>query len=121
MSVLQWLLGLPFLVQMAWAGPVQDAEAMLREDRPGAALQLLQAHVSSVPSDVAAHELLIDIQINAGLIDAVRQSYEDRARARPADADTWYLLGRASMDLGAANQAYLKALELDPDHARASG
>lgn len=119
MSVLQWLLGLPFLVQIAWAGPVQDAEALLRAERPGAALQLLQAHVTSTTDDVEAHELLIDIQINAGLIDAVRQSYEDRARTRPADADAWYLLGRASMDLGASELAYRKAIELEPDHARA--
>lgn len=114
-----WLLGLTLLAPLSWGGAVEDAEALLRAERPGAALTQLQDHLDQTPNDVAAHELLIDIMLNAGLAEQVRQEYADRAKANPKDADGWYLFGRASMDLGEADRAYQEAIALQPGHARA--
>lgn len=114
-----WLLGLTLLAPLSWGGAVEDAEALLRAERPGAALTQLQEHLDTAPDDVAAHELLIDIMLNAGLAEQVRQDYADRAKQDADSADAWYLFGRSSMDLGEADRAYQQAIELQPGHARA--
>ncbi|MFT4978380.1 MAG: putative Zn-dependent protease, partial [Myxococcota bacterium] len=120
MSALRWLLGLLLLSPPALADSVEDAEVLLRAERPGAAMRLLQDHLSADgDDDVAAHELLIDIQLNGGLVDTVREVYLQRARDQPGDADTWYLFGRATMSPGESDRAYEQAIALQPGHARA--
>lgn len=118
MPVRSWILAHLFLSHLAVAAPIDDAEHLLQTNRPGAALLLLQEHVGAHPEDVEAQELLIDIQLNAGLIDSVLRTHQDRTRQHPADPDAWYLLGRAALDVTEAAAAYQKALEIDPDHAR---
>jgi len=119
MPVLSWLLSLSLLASLAIAGPVEDAESLLRDERPGAAMAALTQHLAASPDDVAAHELLIDIQLNSNLAEIARKTYLDRAQETPQDADAWYLLGRAALDPGESMRAYQQAIDLDATHARA--
>ena len=112
-----WLLTL--LLSLAHADAVEDIEQLLRADRTGAAMEQLQDHLEARPDDTAAHELFIDILLSAGLFDAATQRYRTYAGDNPASADAWYLLGRALLEPEEAARALQRALEIDPDHARA--
>ena len=118
MRLLGWLLWF-VLLRVAAAGGVEDAEALLRAQRPGAAMTQLRAWLRQHPEDTPAHELYIDILLNAGLASEARRLYNEYVSAHPADADAWYLLGRAVLDPDDAQRALTRALEIDPDHARA--
>jgi tetratricopeptide (TPR) repeat protein len=103
----------------ALAGPVEDAEARLRLGDVGGALETVRAHVASVPGDLSAHELLIDIVVTTGDGSSVVQHYRSRTEDRPEEADAWYLLGRAEPSPQDSRLAFEKALSIDPGHARA--
>ena len=102
------------------AGGLQDAETLLEENRTTAAMTLLRSHIEENPEDVAAHELLIDILINAKLFQEAEEIYRSRKDADTSSADAWYLLGRTLMNPESAQSAYEQAIQLSPGHPRAT-
>ncbi len=121
-SIARFCLGLVVLLLSgpASAGGLQDAEALLEENRTTAAMTLLRNHLEDHPDDVAAHELLIDILINAKLYSEAEEIYRSRKDADTGSADAWYLLGRTLMNPEASRSAYEQALQLSPGHPRAT-
>lgn len=120
--IARYLLGLVALIlpALADAGSLQDAEALLEQNRTTAAMSLLREHLDEQPEDVASHELLIDILLNARLYTEAEALYQARKDADTSSADGWYLLGRALMNPESSRSAYEQALQLAPGHARAT-
>ncbi|MDG1481322.1 MAG: tetratricopeptide repeat protein [Myxococcota bacterium] len=102
------------------AGGLEDAEALLEDNRTTAAMTLLRSHIEEHPEDVAAHELLIDILINAKLFEEAEEIYRSRKDDDTSSADAWYLLGRTLMNPESAQSAYEQAIQLSPGHPRAT-
>ncbi|MFT5679772.1 MAG: tetratricopeptide (TPR) repeat protein [Myxococcota bacterium] len=121
-SIAHFCLGLVVLLLSgpAKAGGLEDAEALLEDNRTTAAMSLLRSHIEEEPGDVAAHELLIDILINARLYEEVEALYRARKDIDTSSADAWYLLGRTIMDPESSKAAYEQALQLSPGHPRAT-
>src|SRR5579864_668607 len=80
------------------------------------------------PSDLAAHRILarlyvrqIDAQrgrVNEAMLRQATQEYQKITELAPKDADAWVWLGRlqsASQNVDAAERAFRKALEIEPD------
>ena len=57
------------------------------------------------PNDLDAHELYIDLLLNAGFQEQARRTYSQRVQLNPLDANAHYLLGRATVDARAARSA----------------
>ncbi|MEL6345859.1 MAG: tetratricopeptide repeat protein [Myxococcota bacterium] len=103
---------------VARADGLDDAEALLQQGRSAAAMSTLRNHIDANPDDVSAHELLIDLYLNAGLLYEIEEAYKQHVDQQAASADAWYLLGRATVAPDRSARAFERALQIDPDHAR---
>ena len=112
------MLALWLVVAPLFAG-TSEVMTHLRADRVEEALSEAKRSIEVTPYDVAAHELLIDILMNLGIGHQAQYAYEQYTLDNPDSAMAWYLLGRASVTSDGAEQAYRKALDLDPAYARA--
>lgn len=112
------MLALWMMVAPLFAG-TDEVMAHLRADRMEDALSEAKRSIESSPQDVEAHELLIDILMNLGIGHQAQFAYEQYATDNPNSAMAWYLLGRANVTSDGAEDAYRKAIELDPGYARA--
>jgi tetratricopeptide (TPR) repeat protein len=81
------------------------------------------------PSDLAAHRILARIyvrqidqqrgRVNETMLHQATQEYQKITELAPKDADAWVWLGRlqsASQSMDAADRAFHKALEIEPDN-----
>ena len=107
------MLALWMMVAPLFAG-TDEVMAHLRADRMEDALSEAKRSIESSPQDVEAHELLIDILMNLGIGHQAQFAYEQYATDNPNSAMAWYLLGRANVTSDGAEDAYRKAIELDP-------
>jgi len=92
---------------------------MLQEGSIDLALETVRQHLQGHPNDTAAHELLIDILNGIGRNQEAVLFYSAATQVPTANADAWYLLGRTLLDPPQAEDAFNRALALEPDHARA--
>lgn len=114
---LAWSLAMVAPSTGALAG-VGAAEALVRQGRIEEGIQAAAEQAVLKPNDLDAHELYIDLLLNAGFAEQARATYAKRVQTNPLDANAHYLLGRATMDARAARAAYEKALRVEPAHAR---
>ncbi|MEZ6189491.1 MAG: hypothetical protein R3F62_31385 [Planctomycetota bacterium] len=70
-------------------------------------------------SSLARHRAYQDLELSVGEGEALRARYQAWRDAHPDDARLVYLAGRLEPDATAAEAAYRRALELDPDLALA--
>ena len=110
---------LGFQPGLAQATTSAEALRLLRAGQVDGALTAARASLASSPEDMDAHELIIDILINQGLALAAEGAYVQLAEDNPEAAWAWTLRGRAATTSEAALEAYARALDLDPDEARA--
>ena len=96
-----------------------DADRLLRAERVGEALEEARRSVAADPTDVVAHEIVIDVLLNFGLGAESEALYKDWLKGREGDALAWYLLGRATLDANLARAAYLRSAEIAPRYGRA--
>ena len=68
-----------------WAGPVQDADALMRKGRMPEAEQLLKAHLSANPGDREARLVLGGALAAQGKLDAAYAVYQALVDENPAD------------------------------------
>jgi tetratricopeptide (TPR) repeat protein len=113
-AIFLWFLGGP----IASAEAPSTVETLLHAGRVFEAMGAAEAQVESDPDDLDAHERYIDILRTLGLSHRARAIYSGRITKYPMDADAHYLFGRAVASAEQAEQAYQKALELEPNHAR---
>jgi len=95
-----------------------DAERLLRQGRVIEAMDAAARAIAADPDDVEAQELAIDVFLSLGKLERAVTHARSRVKDAPT-ADSHYLLGRALLDVDKSRAAYDKALELDPEHARA--
>lgn len=100
------------------AAPI-DAEGLARQGRIDEALAAAAEQAQQLPGDMEIQELYIDLLLNTGMAAQAEQRFTQRVQSNPLDADSHYLLGRATIDAREARTAYERALKLKPDHARA--
>jgi tetratricopeptide (TPR) repeat protein len=110
------LFGLSFA---AAARAEDEVDALIRLSRWSEAVPAAIAAADARPGDLDAHERLIDLLLSLGKPAEATQRYQERVDAHPSDADAWYLLGRAHVAAESSRSAYRRALEIEPDHARA--
>lgn len=109
------MLHLAFALALA---STEDVINLMRSGQEAAALSASRELVVEQPSDVEAHELLIDLLMNLGLGYQAEDAYEAFVEANDT-AMGWYLRGRALVDAEEARAAYEKSLAADPNYARA--
>lgn len=95
-----------------------EAERLLRAGRVAEALPVARVEAESAPDDLDAQERYIDALLTMGLIGVADEAYRGRLDAQ-GSANAWYLFGRVLPDAQLAEAAYKRALEEDPNHARA--
>lgn len=83
------------------------------------ALPLVQKEARSAPDDLDAQERYIDLMLSMQLGSVAEANIRRRVAAHPQSADAHYLLGRVVPTADLAVASYRKALELQPEHARA--
>lgn len=113
------LLGTLAVPSFAGTAPSSKAEQLLRRGDVEGAITATRESLRKNPSDLDAHELLIDTYLSLGLGETIETHYHDKATQNLGSADAWYLYGRAATQADAARSAYDRALSLRPEHARA--
>jgi uncharacterized protein (TIGR02466 family) len=98
------------------------AVALRDLDRIDEARAVLRDALQRYPAEPAVSYNLAMIELAAGDAAAAAARLQDLLQRRPRDAHLWVALGNAQAardDLDATEQAYVRALELDPDAAEA--
>lgn len=105
---------LPFLALVAWtttarAGPVEEARALAREDRPAEAAAALSAHLAEFPRDSAALVALGEVERLRCRLASAEEAYRRALERNLADpgaraglAEVLLVKGRAAEALGEA-------------------
>jgi tetratricopeptide (TPR) repeat protein len=99
----------------------EGLDALGRADFP-AAIQILAQLSSEEPANAAAWRALGICYLEVREPKIALQALERSLQAEPADADTHYILGSACGTLGDLERAaacYRRALEINPEHAKA--
>lgn len=116
--ILAWAILLPFQ-SAALAAPPDPVEAALRDGNVPGALAAAQSAAQADPANVVLGEMYIDLLMASGRGAEALAVARARVGEAPNDPDRQYLLGRATNDPQAAEQAYRAALAVAPQHARA--
>ena len=81
-------------------------------------MALVEQRLAKVPDDLDAAELLIDVLVSTEQLGEAMRRAQAQVDANPSRPQGWYLLGRATQDPAAAEEAYQHALRVDSNHAR---
>ena len=117
-SIAGALMLLPLLQSSDVRAEMDEVERLLQQDRTVESLQLIEERLKESPEDLSIRELRLDLRVGMGFGAGEVARLDELVKVDPGNADAWYLLGRAVLDMERSRAAYEQALRLAPNHAR---